>query len=170
MQHLPVPALVARLVLALCALSCAAAMAAPDAKKPPLVTVEGAWVRSTTPSQQGTGGFMKLTASQPMTLVGVETPLAGVAEVHEMKMQGDLMKMRAVPALALPAGKTVELKPGGYHLMLMDLKHALAPGSTMPLTLLLRDAGGIESRVEIKVPVAVRAPATATVPADNQKH
>ena len=134
------------------------------------VRVEGAWVRATVPSQQGTGGFMKLTARQPMTLVGVATPLAGVSEVHEMKMEGDLMKMRAVAALELPAGKTVELKPGGYHLMLMDLKRALPQGSTVPLTLLLRNAAGVESRLELKVPVGVRAPGAAAGASDSHKH
>ena len=93
-----------------------------------------------------------------MQLVGVSTPVAGVAEVHEMTMEGDVMKMRAVPALDLPAGRAVELKPGGYHLMLMELKGSLKPGSTVPLTLLLRDAAGTQSKVELKVPVAAKAP------------
>ena len=69
--------------------------------------------------------------------------------------------MRAVPKLDLPAGQTVELKPGGYHVMLMDLKQPLAPGSTVPLTLALRDAKGVESKLELKVPVAAGACAGA---------
>ena len=93
-----------------------------------------------------------------MQLVGVSTPVAGTAEVHEMKMDGDVMRMRAISKLDLPAGQTVELKPGGYHVMLMDLKQPLAPGSTVPLTLALRDAKGVESKLELKVPVAA-APA-----------
>ena len=71
---------------------------------------------------KATGAFMRLTAAQATSLVRAESPAAGVTEVHEMKMDGDVMKMRAVPSLALPAGKAVELKPGGYHVMLMDLK------------------------------------------------
>ena len=75
-----------------------------------------------------------------------------------MKMEGDIMKMRALPAgLLLPAGKTVELKPGGYHVMLMDLKAALPKDSTIPLTLVFKDAKGVESRLELKLPVAVSA-------------
>ena len=120
--------------------------------------VEGAWVRSAVPGQQGTGAFMKITAAQAMQLVGVSTPVAGTAEVHEMKMDGDVMRMRAISKLELPARQTVELKPGGYHVMLMDLKQPLTPGSTVPLTLTLRDAKGIESKLELKVPVAA-APA-----------
>lgn len=129
----------------------------------PLPKVEGAWVRSTVSGQQGTGAFMKLTATEPMQLVGVSTPVAAVAEVHEMKMEGEVMKMRAVRALDLPAGRTVELKPGGYHLMLQDLKQPLVQGSTVPLTLLFRNGKGIESKLELKVPVGNRPPAGATV-------
>jgi copper(I)-binding protein len=132
--------------------------AAPAGQSQQLPRVEGAWVRSAVPGQHGTGAFMKIIAPRPMQLVGVSTPVAGVAEVHEMKMEGDVMKMRAIPALELPAGRTVELKPGGYHLMLMELKQSLKAGATVPITLLLRDAAGAESRLELKVPVAAKAP------------
>lgn len=136
-----------------------------------LPKVEGAWVRSSVPGQQGTGGFMKLTAREPMQLVGVSTPVAGTAEVHEMKMEGDVMRMRAVPKLDLPAGQAVELRPGGYHLMLLDLKQPLAVGTTVPLTLLLRDAKGKESKLELKVPVSTQAPGRpAGAPTDGHKH
>jgi periplasmic copper chaperone A len=138
---------------------------------PNLPRVEGAWVRSSVAGQQGTGAFMRITSPQPLKLVGVSTPVAGVAEVHEMKMEGDVMLMRPVTQLDLPAGKTVELKPGGYHLMLLDLKQPLPKDSVVPLTLVLRDAKGRESRMELKVPVAVRAPASATgAPAATHKH
>ncbi|MBC7610497.1 MAG: copper chaperone PCu(A)C, partial [Polaromonas sp.] len=80
-----------------------------------VVKVDGAWARATVQGQMGTGAFMNLTAKDGTRLVGVSSPAAGVAEVHEMKMEGDIMKMRAVPVLDLPAGKKVELKPGGYH-------------------------------------------------------
>ena len=98
---------------------------------------------------------MKITAKDNAKLVAASTPVAGVTEVHEMKMDGDVMKMRAVEGgLELPAGKTVELKPGGYHVMLMDLKAALPKDSTIPLTLVFKDAKGVESKVELKVPVS----------------
>ena len=124
----------------------------------PAITVKDAWVRTAVPGQKATAAFMKITAKEGMRLVSASTPAAGVAEVHEMKMDGDVMKMRAVPALELPAGKTVELKPGGYHVMLMDLKAALPKDSTVPLTLLFKDAKGIESKMELKLPVAAMAP------------
>ena len=122
------------------------------------VKVTGGWVRSTVPGQKGSGAFMTITAKEAVRLLGVLSPVAGVAEVHEMKMDGDVMKMRAVPVLELPAGSTVELKPGGYHLMLMDLKQSLTVGSTVPVTLVFRDVKGAERRVELKLPVAAAAP------------
>ena len=125
----------------------------------PLVRVDAPWVRATVPGQTGTGGFMRLTARQATQLVGVSTPVAGVAGLHEMKVEGEVMKMRSIPALDLPAGKTVELKPGGHHLMLMDLKQALTQGGSVPLTLLFRNAAGVRSSLDVTVPVSVRAPA-----------
>lgn len=125
------------------------------------VEVKDAWVRTAVPGQQGTGAFMKITAKESTRLVGISSPVAGVAEVHEMKMENDIMKMRALPALDLPAGKTVELKPGGYHVMLMDLKQGLPAGSTVPLTLVFRDGKGVESKVALKLPVSAVAPGAA---------
>ncbi len=119
------------------------------------VDVKDAWVRTSVPGQKATGAFMKLTAKDGAKLVAASSPVAGVTEVHEMKMEGDIMRMKAVAGgLDLPAGKTVELKPGGYHVMLMDLKAALPKDSTIPLTLVFKDAKGVESRLELKLPVA----------------
>lgn len=141
------------------ALSALPALAQSAAASP--LKVEAAWIRASVHGQSGTGAFMRLTAQEPMSLVGLASPVAGVAEVHEMKLEGDVMRMRAIPALALPAGQAVELKPGGYHLMLMDLKSPLKADTRVPLTLVLRDAKGAERRVELQVPVATRAPGKA---------
>ena len=130
------------------------------------VKVTGGWVRSTVPGQKGSGAFMKITATEGVRLTGVSSPVAGVAEVHEMKMDGDVMKMRAVPVIELPAGRTLELKPGGYHLMLMDLKQSLPVGSTVPVTLVFRDGKGAERRVEVKLPVASAAPGAGAAKTD----
>lgn len=125
------------------------------------VQVQGAWVRATVAGQKSTGAFMRITAASATRLVGVSSPLAGVAEVHEMKMNGNVMTMREAPVIDLPAGKAVDFKSGGYHIMLMDLKQPLLPGSTVALTLKFRDAGGVESRVEMTAPVGKVAPAAA---------
>ncbi len=123
------------------------------------VEVKDAWVRAAVPGQTATGAFMTLTAKDGVRLMGGLSPAAGVAEVHEMKMDGDIMRMRALPdGLALPAGQAVQLKPGSYHLMLMDLKAPLAKGSAVPLTLVFKDAKGVESQLELKLPVAATAP------------
>jgi len=118
------------------------------------VDVRDAWVRQTVPGQSGTGAFMKLSAPSGARLVGASTPAAGVAEVHEMKMDGDTMRMRGVQGgLLLPPRQTVELKPSGYHLMLMDLKQPMAKGATVPMTLRFEDAKGVKSTLELKLPV-----------------
>ena len=125
------------------------------------VQVQDAWARATVPGQKASGAFMKLKAPEGARLVGGSSPVAGVVEVHEMKMEGDVMRMRAIAGLDLPAGKTVELKPGGYHVMLMDLKTALRKDSSIPLTLVFKDARGVESRQEVSLPVLTGAPGGA---------
>jgi len=147
-----------------------AAPASAPAQGPGVPKVEGAWVRSAVAGQSGTGAFMRLTARQATQLVGASTPVAGIAEVHKMKMEGDVMRMRAVPKLDLPAGQTLELKPGGYHIMLQELKQPLAKGATVPLTLVFRDAKGVESKLELKLPVAAVPPGGAAIPMDGHKH
>jgi copper(I)-binding protein len=122
------------------------------------VKVEGGWARATVQGQKATGAFMKLTSPQATRLVAVSTPVAGVAEVHEMKMDGSVMQMRAIPALDLPANKAVELKPGSYHLMLMDLKAPLMKDSSVALTLTFKDAKGVETKQQVSVPVSTGMP------------
>ena len=146
----------------------AAALAAAGASAPAQpaapVEVQDAWVRAAVPGQSGTGAFMKLTAHAGLRLVGVTTPVAGVAEVHEMKMEGDTMRMREVKGgLPLPARQTVELKPSGYHVMLMDLKQPLPKGATVPMTLRFEDVKGVASTLAVQVPVG--APEGAAAPA-----
>lgn len=99
------------------------------------VEVHGAWARATVAGQTAGGAFMTLTSKEGARLVGATSPAAGVVEVHEMAMDGNVMKMRAIPALELPAGRAVELKPGGYHVMLLDLKRPLTVGEKIPLEL-----------------------------------
>ena len=142
---------------ALFALALLAGQAHAQATAP--VAVDGAWARATVQGQKATGAFMRLTAKDGARLVRAESPAAGVVEVHEMKMEGNVMKMRALPGLDLPAGQAVELKPGGYHVMLMDLKAPLAKGASVPLTLVFQDAKGVQSQQQVQVPVAASAPA-----------
>lgn len=123
------------------------------------VKVEGAWARATVQGQKGTGAFMKITAPEGAKLVGASSPAAGVTEVHEMKMEGDVMKMTELPdGLAIPAGGTVSLAPGGLHIMFMKLKQAFAEGTTIPVTLTFETAGSVD--VELAVgPINADEPA-----------
>jgi len=116
-------------------------------------TVKDAWVRGTVAQQKATGAFMQITSAQGGRLVSVRTPVAGIAEIHEMKMSGDVMKMGAVPSIELPAGQAVDLKPGGYHLMFMDLKKQIKAGDNVPLTLVIEGKDGKRETLEIKLPV-----------------
>lgn len=124
-------------------------------------TVKDAWVRGTVPEQKATGAFMQLQSAQGGKLVSAASPVAGVVEIHEMAMEGNTMKMRAIPGLELPAGKTVELKPGGYHVMLMDLKQPLKNGESVPLTLVVEGKDGKRETLELKAPVKALAGAAA---------
>lgn len=117
------------------------------------VTIKDPWVRATVSAQMATGAFMQITSAQDARLVEARSPVAGVVEVHEMSMHKDVMKMRAVKALDLPAGKTVELKPGGYHIMLMDLKQQMKEGDTVPVTLIVEGKDKTRSTIEVKAPV-----------------
>lgn len=117
------------------------------------VSVKDAWVRATVPQQKATGAFMQLVSAKDAKLVEARSPVAGVVEIHEMAMVDQVMKMRAVPGLDLPAGKMVELKPGGYHVMLLDLKGQVKDGDTVPLTLVVEGRDGKRETIELKAPV-----------------
>lgn len=138
----------------------------------PQIDIKNAWVRTAVPGQTATGAFMTITHKDGARLVRGVSPIAGLTEIHEMKMEGDVMKMRALPqGLDLPAGRAVNLAPGGYHIMLMDLKGALPKDSVVPITLWFKDAKGVESQLDLKLPVAVRAPnATAGKAESEHKH
>ncbi len=114
------------------------------------VKVADPWVRATVAPQKATGAFMQLTSEQAVKVVAASSPVAAVVEIHEMKMDDGVMKMRAVDALPLPAGQAVALKPGSYHVMLMGLKAPIKAGETVPLTLTVEGADGKRTAVEIK--------------------
>lgn len=118
------------------------------------VTAKDAWVRGMVKGQTATGAFMTLTSTEPAKLVGVKTLAAPMAEVHASSMEKGVMHMHSVESVELPAGKPVELKPGGHHVMLMNVARPLAAGDTVPLTLVIEDAKG--KRTEVAVQAQVR--------------
>jgi copper(I)-binding protein len=117
------------------------------------VEVKDPWMRATVSQQQAAGAFMRLSSAQGARVLKVTSPVAGVAEIHEMSMVDNMMHMHAVDALEVPAGKTVELKPGGYHIMLQDLKQTIKEGDAVPLTLVVEGSDGKRTNVDVKVPV-----------------
>lgn len=114
--------------------------------------VKDAWVRGTVPAQRATGAFMQITSPAGATLTGASSPLADSVELHEMSLDNGVMHMRPITRLALPAGQSVELKPGGYHLMLQGLKQALGAGANVPLTLRF-EQGGKPENLDLQIPV-----------------
>jgi copper(I)-binding protein len=114
------------------------------------VQIENAYTRATVPGQQAAGGFMKIeNKGAADQLVSASSPVAGEVQLHEMAMDGNVMKMRQVKDIAVPAGSAVELKPGGLHLMFMNIKAPLTAGETVPVKLKFAKAG----EVEVKMPV-----------------
>lgn len=130
------------------------------------VAVGDPWVRGTVAGQKATGAFMTLTSPTESRLVSASSPVAGVVEIHEMTMEGGVMRMGALKSgLPLPAGKAVELKPGGYHVMLMDLKQPVKAGEMVPLSLVFEGADKKQQTVEVKAPVkALGAQPAAKMP------
>jgi copper(I)-binding protein len=125
------------------------------------VEVKDPWVRGTVPAQTATGAFMELRATRDMRLVEAKSPVADIVQIHEMKMVDSVMKMRPVTGIDLPAGKTVELKPGGYHIMMMGLKQQMKDGEIVPLTLVVEGKNGKRESIEVR---AVVRPLTTPVP------
>lgn len=122
----------------------------------PAVTVTQPWVRATVAEQQSTGAFMTLRASSASRLVAVQSRAATSVEMHEMAMEGDVMRMRAMPVVALAAGADVTFKPGAHHMMLLGLKKPLKAGEKVPLTLVFESADG-KQRQQLEVQAEVRA-------------
>jgi len=122
------------------------------------VEAQAAWARATVQGQTTAGAYMQLTSSERATLVGVESPVAASAEVHEVRMEGKVMRMRALSRLELPPGETVELKPGGHHIMLLELKRPLKKSEVVPIRLRLemkdKSVKTIEVKAEVREPTA----------------
>lgn len=115
------------------------------------VVVKDAWIRATVPQQKVGGVFLQIESSSDAKLIEAHSDAAASAELHEMKLDNNIMRMRAIEQLALPAGKPVDLKPGGYHLMLMGLKNQVKVGDVIPLTLVIENKDKKRQTVQVKV-------------------
>jgi len=123
--------------------------------------VSDPWIRATVPQAKVAGAFMQLKSAKTVKLVEVKSPVAGRVELHQMAMEGQTMRMRAVESIELPAGQTVNLASAGYHVMLFDLQRQLKEGEQVPLTLVVQDAAGKRENIALTVPVK---PMTYTAP------
>lgn len=115
--------------------------------------VDDAWVRATVPQQHASGLFANVTSTNGGRLVSASSPVAKTIEIHEMRMDGDVMRMRAVTGVDLPPGKPVALAPGGYHVMMLGLDRQLKAGETVPVTLVVQHPGGADERIVVQAPV-----------------
>lgn len=124
------------------------------AADPAPIRLEHAFTRSAPAGGVGAFYVTIVNGGAADTLVGVATPVAGKAELHESKMENDVMKMRGVARLAIPAGGTVRLAPGGYHVMLIALTQPLTVGQSVPITLTFEKAGSVEVSASVTKPGA----------------
>lgn len=115
------------------------------------VKVENAWVRATAPGQPVAGGFLDLTADADMKLVGGHSPVSSSLELHTMKMDNGVMVMRQLKEMALPKGQTVQLRPGGLHIMFIGLKKQIREGDKVPVNLTLQNAAGKTQTLSLEV-------------------
>ena len=109
--------------------------------------ISGPWTRAMLPGQKVGGGFLIIAnnGAADDTLLSVSSPVTNRSEVHEMAVIDDVMRMRKLPdGLVIPAGTTVELKPGGYHLMFMDVEESFKEGDMVPVVLSFEKAGDVE--------------------------
>jgi copper(I)-binding protein len=127
-------------------------------------TVTAPWVRATVPQQSASGAFMQVRSADSARLVAVTSPVATSVQLHKMEMNGQMMKMREVDGIDLPAGETVNLASGGYHVMLFGLKRQLKEGDAVPLSLVVERDKGKRETIAVNAPVKPLTYAGASAP------
>ena len=150
--------------IALIAAAAATLLSATFAAAEPLkvgdLQIDGLWTRATPPRAVAAGGFLTITntGSAPDTLVGVASPVAAIGELHDMTVEDGIMIMRPVEGgIAIPPGASVDLAPGGLHIMLIDLKAPLKKGEDVPVTLTFEKAGSVEATLHV-APIGAPGP------------
>ena len=106
----------------------------------PSLRVFDVWAKTTVPGGSVSAAYMHIKSAKPLRLLKVESPAAAAAEIHNMKMKDGVMEMRAVDAIDIPVNKMVELKPGGYHIMLIKVAKPIVKGDSVPLKLTFESA------------------------------
>jgi copper(I)-binding protein len=141
-----------KISLALVALLGLAAPAMAQAPQASPIKIEQAWARSTPPVAKTAAAYMTIvnTGHEDDTLLSASTPVAGMADVHHSFLENGIEKMRPAGPLDLKPGASLKLSPGGYHVMLMDLKGPLTAGQTFPVTLVFKKAGNVTAVVHVQ--------------------
>ena len=137
------------------------------------INIKDSWVRATVPQQRATGAFMQITSTTNVRLIEAQSSIARSVEIHEMKMDNNVMKMREISGVDIAAGKTLELKPGSYHIMFMDLKQQVKEGDAIPLKLVFEAADKQRETIDITAygrPLTTPAASTGTAPDAHGKH
>lgn len=132
------------------------------------IKISNAWVKPTMPGQPVAGAYMTLVSDKDIDIVEVDSPVAGKAEIHSMSMEGNIMRMKRLERLSLKAGKPVELKPGGFHIMLMELNHQIKEGEAVPISLVSQDDTG--KRVTQLIKAVAALPKTTESSPDAHMH
>ena len=144
-----------RHLLRVCAAASLAVLATGLNAAPPVVQINDAWARATVPGQKVAGVYLQIRSARDARLVAVQSEAAASAEIHSMSNERGVMRMRKLEALTLPAGETVALKPGGNHIMLLDIKEQLKPGEKVPITLIVQQRGK-KKQVKVSLEAEVR--------------
>jgi len=137
----------------LCAILLTTLLPTISSAEPPAVQVSKAWARATVPGQKVGGVYLEIRSSRDARIVAVKSPVAASAEIHSMSNDGGVMRMRQLESLPLPAGETVELKSGGNHIMLLEIKRQLKSGDKVPVTLIVQEG---KKKQTVKVEAEVR--------------
>ena len=127
------------LLISACALLPLSVAAQKNAAEPTLKIFD-AWAKTTVPGGSVSAAYMHIKSGKPLRLLKVESPLTNTVEIHDMKMKDGVMEMRAVDGIDIPANKLVDLKPGGYHVMLIKVNKPINKGDTVPLKLTFESA------------------------------
>ena len=114
------------------------------------VAVYQVWAKTTVPGSAVSAAYMHIKSTKSVKLLKVESAIAGMVEIHSMKMEGGVMEMNAVDAVDIPANQAVELKPGGFHVMLMNVKRPISDGDKVPLTLTFEGADKKPFKINIE--------------------
>ena len=130
----------------------------PACSKQDSIEIKNQWVRASNDGQDVSAAYMTIVSNEDTSLIAIYSDVADVIEIHSMSMENGVMKMRMLDTLDLTAGKPTELSPGGFHLMLFDLKKPLTAGKKAHFTLHFKNKAGQEKTISVTSAIKAEAP------------